>query len=119
MKREDIERWVELYEEIWREPGTGRVAELFAPDAVYLQGPYREPVIGLEAIAAMWDDERPEGEHFDMTSEAVAVDGDTAVVRAEVTYSAPREQQWRDLWIVVLDDDGLATHFEEWPIAPR
>ena len=115
MSREDVERWVARYEEIWREQGTDRVAELFAPDAVYRQGPYRDDVIGLGAIAAMWDEERPEGEEFEMVHEIVAVEGSVAVVRVQVNYSAPREQEWRDLWIVTLDSDGRATHFEEWP----
>ena len=114
----EIERWVAAYIEAWRSPGTDGLAGLFAPDATYLQGPYRDPVRGLEQIAAMWDAERPAGERFEMTHEVVATEGETSVVRVQVDYHAPREQQWRDLWIVVLSADGLCRHFEEWPFAP-
>lgn len=114
----DIERWVTDYVEVWRTPGTDRLADLFSPDATYIQGPYREPVEGLEAIAQMWEAERPESERFDFTHELVATDGGTSVVRVEVRYTAPREQEWRDLWIVRLGADNRCTHFEEWPFAP-
>lgn len=47
----DIERWVTDYVEVWRTPGTDRLADLFSPDATYIQAPYREPLEGLDAIA--------------------------------------------------------------------
>ena len=51
-----------------------------------------------------------------MTSEIVAVDGLTAVVRVEVHYGDG--ERWRDLWIVTFDADGRCRAFEEWPFAP-
>ena len=56
----------------------------------------------------MWDAERlgPD-EEFEMTSEIVAVEGDTGVARVEVATTAlPQEKEYRDLWIVRLDEDG-------------
>lgn len=47
-----------------------------------------------------------------------AVDGDTAVVRVEVTYGEPRPGEYRDLWIVRLGADGRCREFEEWPFWP-
>lgn len=114
----EIERWIDDYVEAWRTPGTDTVTTLFSPEATYSQGPYRDPVRGLAAIAEMWEAERPEGERFDISHEVVATEGDTSVVRVEVDYRAPHEQQWRDLWIVVLGADGRCRHFEEWPFAP-
>jgi ketosteroid isomerase-like protein len=116
----DVLSWVDAYERAWRSPGTAALAEIFAADASYLQGPYREPVVGLPAIAAMWEAERDgPDEAFDMSREVVAIDGDTAVVRLEVRYGPPHEQQWRDLWILRFVGDGRCAWFEEWPIAPR
>ena len=68
----------------------------------------------------MWEAERlgPD-EEFEMTSEVVATEGDTGVARVEVHYRASREsKEYRDLWIVRLNDDGLCFHFEEWPFWP-
>ena len=107
------------YERAWRTRGTDLLAELFTADATYLQGPYESPVVGLDAIAAMWERERDGAdEAFSMTSEITAVDGETAVVRLEVHYEQPA-RDYRDLWLIEFDADGRCRSFEEWPFAPR
>ncbi|MEU0462903.1 nuclear transport factor 2 family protein [Amycolatopsis sp. NPDC006131] len=120
MDERRVRSWVDGYERAWRSPGTGALAELFTDDATYQQSPYREPVRGLPAIAAMWEAERTgPDEDFRMTSEPVALDGDTAVVRVEVTYGEPTRQQYRDLWIIRFAGDGRCRAFEEWPFWPE
>ena len=119
MEHSDVLSWVDAYERAWRSPGTAALAEIFTADASYLQGPYREPVVGLPAIAEMWEAERDgPDEVFDMSREVVAVDGDTAVVRAEVRYGRPPHQENRDLWVLRFAADGRCAWFEEWPFAP-
>jgi ketosteroid isomerase-like protein len=119
MDRDQVTAWVAAYERAWRTPGTDALAEIFAEDARYSQGPYREPVLGLAAIAAMWEDERDgPDEVFRMSSEVVAVDRDTAVVRVEVAYGDPVVQEYRDLWVMRFDSDGRCVSYEEWPFAP-
>ena len=120
MNREQVRDWLTAYEHAWRAPGTGALAEIFTGDARYQQGPYDEPVTGLAAIGGMWEAER-EGpdEVFRMTSEVVAADGDTAVVRVEVSYGDPVRQEYRDLWIVRFAGDGRCESFEEWPFWPE
>jgi ketosteroid isomerase-like protein len=119
MERVDVERWVAAYERAWRTAGTGDLAPLFAPDATYLVSPWATPVAGLAAIRELWEAER-EGpdEAFSMTSEVVAVDGDTAVVRVAVDYGEPDPRRWRDLWVLRFDGGGRCVAFEEWPFAP-
>jgi hypothetical protein len=39
------------------------------------------------------------------------------VMRVDVRYGAEPPQEYRDLWVVRLADDGRCTHFEEWPFA--
>jgi hypothetical protein len=51
-----------------------------------------------------------------MVSEVVVEQGATAVVRVQVDYDD--NEQWRDLWVVTLDDSRRCTRFEEWPFAP-
>jgi ketosteroid isomerase-like protein len=111
--------WVDAYEQAWRTPGTDGLAEIFTDDAHYLQGPYEEPVVGLPAIAVMWEAERESAaEPFTMTSEVVAVDGDVAVVRLEVHYAEPVPHEFRDLWVLRFAPDGRCREFEEWPFSP-
>lgn len=114
-----MRRWIDAYEAAWRAPGTEALAGVFTRDASYLHSPYEEPVAGLDAIGQMWEQER-EGpdEVFTMTTEILAVDGPVAVVRAEVRYGDPVRQEYRDLWVLRLGDDGRCSWFEEWPYWP-
>jgi hypothetical protein len=117
--RAALERWLAGYERAWHTDGTAGLRQLFTEDASYSTGPYERPHIGLEAIVEMWDAERAgSDEVFEMRSEIVAVEGDTGVLRVEVRYGPPKETEYRDLWIVRLDDEGRCTHFEEWPFWP-
>ena len=119
MTSNDVVTWVEGYERAWRSPGTDALAALFTEDASYLVSPWAEPMNGLGAIAEFWEAERDgPDEPFMMTAEVVAVDGDVAVVRAEVEYTATGNV-WRDLWVLRFSADGRCAEFEEWPFAPR
>jgi ketosteroid isomerase-like protein len=119
MEREAVERWVAGYERAWRTAGTAPLAELFTPEVSYLPSPWAAPLEGLEALGRFWETERkgPE-EEFIMTSEVVAVDGPTAVVRVRVDYGQPHRARWRDLWVLRFAADGRCSAFEEWPFAP-
>jgi uncharacterized protein (TIGR02246 family) len=120
MDRRQVEAWIRAYEKAWRTPGTDAVDSVFTPDATYSAGPFEQPFVGLPAIEAMWEAER-EGpdEVFSMTGEVVTVEGDTAVVRVEVDYGNTGRPSYRDLWVVVLDETGRCTWFEEWPFSPE
>jgi SnoaL-like domain len=119
VSRRHLRDWLSAYERAWRTPGTGTLGELFDPEASYQLSPYEEPLTGLDAIAAMWEDER-EGpdEVFTMDSEIVAAEGDTAVVRVEVRYGEPVTREYRDLWVIRFTSAGTCSSFEEWPFWP-
>lgn len=117
LDRAAVAGWVARYEDLWRTAGTGRLAQLFTPNVSYSPSPWREPVRGLDEIARFWEAERDgHDERFTMTSEVVAVDGDTAVVRVAVEYDGDRP--WRDLWVLRFAADDQVDAFEEWPFAP-
>ena len=119
MDRRRVEAWIAAYERAWRTPGAESLSQVFTADARYLQGPYETPVVGLQAIAAMWEEQRDgPDEVFEMSSSIVALDGNTAVARVEVRYGKPVEQEYRDLWIMSFTDDGLCRSFEEWAYWP-
>ena len=118
--RSQVTGWITDYERAWRTPGTALLRDLFTEDASYQQTPYDVPILGLIDIASMWEEER-EGpdEVFTMTSEVVAVEGDTAVVRVQVEYGDPVTQEYLDLWLIRFDADGRCVLFEEWPFWPE
>jgi uncharacterized protein (TIGR02246 family) len=114
-----VQKWVADYERAWRTAGTELLAELFTPQASYLPSPWAHPIQGLEAIAAFWEKERrgPD-EKFAMSSEVVAAQSGTAVVRVMVVYGEDGQRPWRDLWVLRFAQNGRCSWFEEWPFAP-
>ena len=112
-----VNDWLARYEHAWRTAGTAALDALFTASATYVPSPWARPIVGMDALRTFWDAARSgPDEGFRMTSEIVAVDGPTAVVRVHVDYDDG--QQWRDLWLLTLDDDGRCEHFAEWPFAP-
>ena len=120
MDRGAVERWVDRYEQLWRTPETDHLVELFRPDATYLPSPWAQPLDGLDEIAQFWESGRDgPDEVFTMSSDVVAVDADTAVVRVFVDYAGSDAGRWRDLWVLRFAPDGRCSSFEEWPFAPE
>jgi hypothetical protein len=109
--------WLARYERAWRASGTAALDEVFDGSVTYVPSPWASPIVGIDSLRRFWDAARSgPDEGFRMTSEIVAVDGRTAVVRVHVDYDDG--QRWRDLWVLTLDDQGRCEHFEEWPFAP-
>ena len=116
MDRDGVLRWVADYERVWRDGDVGGVERLFTADVVYRRSPYHPPDVGHDAVKAFWRDDA--GSTFTVAAEPVAVEGDRAVVRLEVRYLAPQEQEYRDLWVLRFAPDARVAEFEEWPNWP-
>ena len=117
--RKGLQAWLSRYELAWRTEGTSGLADVFAQRASYRMGPYKEVHRGLEAIAELWERERDgHDELFEMDADVVAVEGDTGVARVDLRYGKPVTQEYRELWVVRFDDQGLCAEFEEWPHWP-
>jgi mannose-6-phosphate isomerase-like protein (cupin superfamily) len=111
--------WIDEYERLWRTRGTEHLSALFSDDAHYLSSPVEEPVVGLGAIAGLWEAQRDgPDEPFTMTRAVVAVSGDTGVARVLVHYVGPPARDYVDLWVVRFDESGRAVRYEEWPFWP-
>lgn len=114
-----VKRWVAEYERLWRTAGTDGLSGIFTADISYVPSPWAEPIQGLEALAGFWEAERKgPDEEFVLSSDLVAVEGATAVIRVSVDYGAPGFSRWRDLWVTQFADDGRCSSFEEWPFSP-
>ena len=116
MDHDDVLQWVRRYERAWRDGDLDAVVELFSDDAAYRASPYEPSATGHDAIKALWLDDP--GTTFTMHAHVVAVDGDVAVVRADVVYTAPAAQEYRDLWLLRFAPDGRVADFEEWAYWP-
>jgi ketosteroid isomerase-like protein len=115
MDQAGVMEWVASYERAWRAGDLDAVERLFTDDARYRRSPYEESEVGHAAIRAFW---RDDNQSFTVTAEPVAVEGRDAVVRLEVHYGPPTEQEYRDLWVLRFADDGRVEDFEEWAYWP-
>ena len=109
-------RWVDEYERAWRDSDREAVVQLFSDDAAYRASPNEPSKIGHDAINAFWLDDA--GKTFGMTADVLAVDGDVAVVRVDVVYNGPPEEEYRDLWVLRFAREGRVDDFEEWAYWP-
>jgi SnoaL-like domain len=116
MDRETVLRWVDEYERAWREDNADAVGRLFTEEAAYRRSPYEPSEIGHDAIKAFWLEDA--GRTFSMDATVVTVDDDVAVVRVDVFYKTPTEQEYRDMWILRFATDGRVADFEEWAYWP-
>lgn len=109
-------RWVGTYERAWRDGDVAAVRELFSEDAAYRASPYEPSRVGHKAIEGCWLDDA--GRVFSMDALVVAVEGDDAAVRVDVSYATPIEQEYRDVWLLRFAPDGRVADFEEWAYWP-
>jgi ketosteroid isomerase-like protein len=115
MEHAEVMRWVARYEEAWRSRDLDAVEALFTEHAQYRSSPYEPAVIGHHGIKEFWLSDG--GVPFTMAGSVVAVDGPRAVVRVEVQYGEPTNQEYRDLWVLRFAD-GRVEDFEEWAYWP-
>jgi uncharacterized protein (TIGR02246 family) len=112
--RARVRHWIAAYERAWAAGDPSALARLFTDDATYRPSPLGEPLTGRAAIAEWWASASDPAERWEMSSEVLAVEGDRAVARIEVRYTAPERVRYLDLWVMRFAPDGRCAAFEEW-----
>src|SRR5690554_6696357 len=110
--REAVVRWVEAYRGAWESNEPSDIRALFAEGAEYFTVPWEEPWRGHEGIVDGWLESRDEPGDTTFDWELVAVDGNTAVLRAVIVYTA--ERTYYNIWVIRFAADGRAEEFTEW-----
>ena len=116
MNSDEVMAWYAGYERSWRDRDLAGVERLFTEDAQYRVSPYAASEVGHDAIKAIWPEDG--GTAFTAEASPVAIEGDRAVLRVDVVYLAPRQQEYADLWLLRFAADGRVEDFEEWPFWP-
>ena len=123
---ESVNSWLAAYVRAWESYDRASIAALFGPDATYRYHPFDEPIRGQQAIVESWlEDQRqdPPGTYA-AKYEAIAINGDLAVVRGKSRYYADSTRsamvrQFDNIFILRFDDEGRCRSFEEWYMSPR
>jgi ketosteroid isomerase-like protein len=115
--RRQLGEWLDAYFAAWRSNESADVEALFAEDAVYSYGPFRQPARGRERIVANWT---AHGAPLSAESryEILAVEGDMGIAHWNVCQKAqsPHEPTLELDGILVLrfDADGRCVEHLEW-----
>jgi|SRR5690554_1468183 len=110
--RDTAERWVNDYRRAWESNEPDDIRALFTEDAEYFSVPWEDPWRGHDGIVEGWLESRDEPGDTTFEWEIVAVDGNTAVVRAVTVYTA--ERTYHNVWVIRFGANGRADQFTEW-----
>jgi len=112
MDHETFQDWLNRYIAAWRSGSAADIGRLFSENARYFYGPYRDPVVGREAIARDWTTDPDEPGSWEAEYRPLAVDGEVAVATGESRYS--NGKTYSNIFICRFDADGRCTEFREW-----
>jgi len=117
MRAVDLETfrdWLERYFSAWESNDPAEVEALFARDAVYSWGPFRDDAVGRDAIVAAWVDGGAPPE-LRSRFEVLAVAGDRGVAHWSVSFDGDIGTTELDgILVCDFDADGRCTLHREW-----
>jgi hypothetical protein len=107
--------WLKRYFEAWRSNEPADVASLFAADAVYSYGPFREPTLGRDAIVEAWTSAPPQ-EDLEWDHEVLAVAGRRGIAHWSASFMGEGgvRVELDGILICDFDGDGRCTLHREW-----
>jgi ketosteroid isomerase-like protein len=111
-ERADLEDWVRRYVDAWESNDPEEIGTLFTDDALYYTAPYRQPWAGREGIVAGWLDRKDEPGEWRFSYEVLGIDGNVGFIKGVTTYG--NGDDYSNLWVIRLTEDGRASEFTEW-----
>jgi SnoaL-like domain len=117
MTRDDVQRWLDAYIDAWRTYDAAAIGALFTTDVRYQYQPYREPVVGRDAVVTDWNENPDPAGSWAARYEPYAVDGDRAVAVGESRYlndDGSLKTVFFNAWLLRFDDEGRCAEFVEY-----
>jgi uncharacterized protein (TIGR02246 family) len=117
---EEVQAWIDGYVRAWESGDPGEVGGLFAEDARYYTHPFREPWQGRDEIVKQWSEHQDEPDSWQAEYQAIAVTGNTGVVRGRTTYfgdDGSAQTEYANVYVIAFDAEGRATEFTEFFMA--
>jgi ketosteroid isomerase-like protein len=107
--------WLERYFAAWATNDPDDVTALFAEDAEYSWGPYREPARGRDDIVRWWTDGGAQPE-LRTSFEPIAVEGDRGVAHFTAAFRTPDGAlaELDGILVCTFDEGGRCTLHREW-----
>ena len=110
---------MDAYGAAWKSNEPNDVARLFAPDAVYSFGPFREEdeLHGRDLIVDTWVADPGAQQDVQFEHEPIAVEGDRGVAHWRASFTAPATGARVTLdgvMVLTFDEEGRCTEHREW-----
>jgi limonene-1,2-epoxide hydrolase len=115
----DAQDLLAAYKRGWERRSPDMILELFASDIDYRSDPFAEPLIGLNAVRALWNDVAATQAHVEFDAERIWVSGATVLAswHAAYTHRTTAERvRMRGFMTLELGDDGRVQRFRQWPL---
>jgi ketosteroid isomerase-like protein len=113
MTSNEVQAWLDAYQEAWRSNDEAAIRELFARDATYAFHPYEDPLRGSDAIVAAWLQEPDEPSSWEASYAPSLIEGQRAIAAGETRY-LKRGRVFSNLFELEFDTDRRCTRFVEW-----
>jgi ketosteroid isomerase-like protein len=109
-----VNGWLARYVAAWESRDRAEIAALFTEDARYGYHPYKEPVVGREAVVDAWLEDEDEPGSFEAAYECYAVDGDRAVATGTSTYVGDEPRVYDNVFLLRFAADGRCSEFTDY-----
>jgi SnoaL-like domain len=123
IERARIDEWLDRYRRAWTTDDKDDVARLFSDDVRYCTAPYRDPIVGRDAVVDWWLKLRESDIPWTFAPEVLAQEGELFVVRGVTTYpegteGAEGREVFHNLWLVTFGGgDRVGEFVEYWVLA--
>lgn len=106
--------WLDRYVDAWRSNDPADVAALFAEDAVYSYGPFREEARGRDEIVRRWVDGGVQP-GLELSVQPLALEGDRGVAHWRASFDADDGRVELDgILVCDFDTERRCTLHREW-----
>jgi hypothetical protein len=102
----------------WERRAPDELVELFDRDIDYRTDPFAEPLVGLNAVRALWNDLAANQAHVEFDAEHIWVNGMTVLTSWHAAYTrrATAERvRARGFMTMELGDDRRIRRLRQWP----
>jgi SnoaL-like domain len=111
---ERLRTWVEAYRKAWLSNDPVDIEALFTDDAAYYNAPFVAPARGRAAIVEEWLARKDEPGDNEFSFEILVGGQELGVVQGRTLYRTDPPADYRNLWLVRLDESGRCREFTEW-----
>jgi limonene-1,2-epoxide hydrolase len=117
----DAQDLLAAFKRAWEKRAPDMIIELFAADADYRADPFAEPLHGVNAIRALWNDIATTQANVEFDAERIWVSGSTILASWHVAYTArTTSQRVRVRGFTTMEmtetEPRRIQRFRQWPI---